>query len=312
MSPYSRLKFLALAVLSLAAISAVPAASADEQLIASTVSRQLRGDSRISMTQELMLYRYRGRINSVVVIASTRQGRGNLELVADGYTLQSRAVGTQLETIQIPVHRELPYGVNSLELSFRGNFTVAMFGITLEDGMSGPNPPNPPYPSNHLVLGRMENTSFNFSVTDIDSLFQQCADFYRDNRIGNVDEIEVSVNSEAPQRLFNSSSYWKTATEACMQVVHAARTQGVPDSLRYGVMVVAAIESKWEMILRGNNRNDIVQECMRQYQALGMAGSSVDEIDASLNYGQPQRMTNASSYWKDAASVCLQIGSIVP
>lgn len=128
-------------------------ASAEEQLIADQQVRFWRGDQQIDLANYLLnAGRNSGRINSVVVMASTERGAGTLEVIADGQILSSQQVGTRLESIQVRVDRSLNFNLRSLVLHTKGNFTIALVGITLENGFGGgqpmppaPQPPRPPH-----------------------------------------------------------------------------------------------------------------------------------------------------------------------
>lgn len=313
---------------------------AAEQLIANNMQRQLSGNQEMRLLDELNLGRRNARLNSLIVVASTMVGQGDLSVELNGQIISNQRVGTNLEAIQVQLGgRDLNRDIRSLRILTRGNFTVAMTGITLDDAFGGggerdrdrdrgghdrppygpgpgpapaPRPgPMPPIPAppSYMVLGNMENVAFNFRVSNLQDLFQQCSVYFKNNRLSAVDDIQVSVNSEPMQALRNSSGYWKTATETCVQVASYARARGVIDANRGGITIYAAIEGVYEMALQGYDRNSVVQQCMQQYSSLGINGMAVDDVAVSVNMSELRQVRNSSGYWRDAASLCLAIGN---
>lgn len=320
------LKVGAWSVAALMAMSTL--AQAAEQLISNNYQRNLTGEQDINLLQDLRLDQQRsgGMINSVIVVASTAWGMGQLQVIVNGEAISGQQVGQSLQAIQIPVRRELRRDVQDIRIHTRGNFTISMLGITLDDMYApapvpgpAPRPPYPPTPNpmppapvpypgvSHIILGNMRNISFNFQARDLQEVFDQCSSFYKSNRIGTIDEVNVSVDASSMQRMYNASSYWKTSTEACLQVVSVARAHGMQNNNRSAYSLLASIQGNWEMNLQGYSRNDILQQCMQQYNSLGIGGSAVDTISYSVNLGEMRGLYNSASYWRDSASLCIAI-----
>ncbi len=155
----------------------------------------------------------------------------------------------------------------------------------------------------YSVRGKMERQSFDFVVTDLADLYTQCTAFVKSKASGSVDEIEVSVNFGASQRLYNSSSYWKTSFAKCMQIINVAKAQGIQMD-RGQVLVIGKIERQsFEFTAR-----DVIginQQCEQFYNQKNLG--SVDEIEVSANFAPAKRLYNSSSYWRSAFEVCQQI-----
>ncbi len=191
-------------------------AQAAEQLISNNYQRNLKGDQEISLSQELRLDQRSGMVNSVIVVASTALGKGQLQVVLNGQVFSSQQVGQSLQAIQIPVHRELRRDIQDLRIHTMGNFTIAMTGVTLDDlspfnpgpGPVPPFPPPTPIPSvSHLFLGDIEKVPFNFQARDLQEVFNQCMTFSKANHIVVPNELNVSIDS-SPLQYLNTTSYW--------------------------------------------------------------------------------------------------------
>ncbi len=120
-------------------------AMADEELIANNQKQKLVGMQAINVMDQLNLWRMRGmKVNSLIVVASTERGMGQLEVVAEGQAVAQRRVGTQLESIQVPLNLDGRREMRGLEIRTRGNFTIAMVGVTVEErGFGGPGDGRP-------------------------------------------------------------------------------------------------------------------------------------------------------------------------
>ena len=111
-------------------------ASADEELASSNQKLILQGQQVIRLNDQLNLDRVRAaRINSVIVVASTRAGMGQLSVWYQGAHVAQQRVGTELQSIQIPVRMDMRgRDFRGLEIRTQGNFTIAMVGVTYEVG----------------------------------------------------------------------------------------------------------------------------------------------------------------------------------
>ena len=156
---------LILPFLMCAAILAAPDTTMADELISDTTVRRLDRDSdNLPLLRVLDLDRRNGvRINSVIVVALSRAGRGSLSLVMNGQNVATRDVGRDLEVIQIPLNRTLGRDIRSLQLDPRGNIVVSMVGVTVEDTNYGPvpppsrpQPPHRPVPPPHRPEPRAE------------------------------------------------------------------------------------------------------------------------------------------------------------
>ncbi|OFZ21751.1 MAG: hypothetical protein A2X94_15805 [Bdellovibrionales bacterium GWB1_55_8] len=118
---------------------------AEERLLSSNFSREFRGEQVIDLGYELRFSGMRGLLNSVIVIASSDAGRGHVELVIDGRTIDRRILGRTLESIQFNVGRELYPQIRDVRLHFKGNVNLAFFAAALDDGFGngGGHRPDP-------------------------------------------------------------------------------------------------------------------------------------------------------------------------
>ncbi len=339
----SSLSKLALGLLALVAASS--SALAEEQLYASHFQRQYMGGARIPLMEELRVPRRGGRVTSVFVIASSERGRGQVQISLDGFPIADQIVGTDFVAVQAIVNRDVRM-VGSIELMLRGNITVAMMAVGFEDGFppgpppppppppfppgppGPPPPPPPPFPPGPplppgpppgppprpqiSVMGRLEATSFNFVARDLAELFARCKDFHVANRVGSIDDMDVSVNGSAPEHLRNDASYWKTASSACLQVaIHARAVLGADPSWGSTRTVVAVLEETIEFEFTGFDRQDLIQSCVRQYDAQGLSGRSIDDMDVSVDFMPSEKMRNNASYWRDSFSLCMEIAKAI-
>ncbi len=118
--------------LSAASSLAAGPAFAEERLISQSFSREMRREESMDLLRELNVFG-RGRINSLILVVSAREGRGAIEVSADGMVLIQTRLDSMLTSIQVPVDRELGRGLQSLILRTRGEVTLAMAGVTMDE-----------------------------------------------------------------------------------------------------------------------------------------------------------------------------------
>lgn len=175
--------------------------------------------------------------------------------------------------------------------------------LSLRDTLSD-RPTRPPK-RRHSVRGLMERKSFEFVGSSLETLNDQCVDFYQSNYMGSVDDITVSVDFGAETAIRNSSSYWKSAGEVCGQIMSTVRSKGVRHvSDTYSYIVTGNMELK-TFTFKGYDVIDINQQCTNFYDKNYIG--SVDDIELSVNFHTPIKKHNSSSYWKSSFEVCQQI-----
>lgn len=74
-----------------------------------------------------------------------------------------------------------------------------------------------------VFAGAVENLDFLFIGNSLVEIDQQCSQFVQRNRIGQVDDIQVTRDFAQVRILHNSSSYWNGAYEICQRIIQAAR-----------------------------------------------------------------------------------------
>ena len=77
--------------------------------------------------------------------------------------------------------------------------------------------------SGYLLMGSIENTSFMFEGYSLREILNQCTDLHANARLGNVDDIHISVNGAPIQHLYNSHSYWRNSGEVCNEIIQLVR-----------------------------------------------------------------------------------------
>jgi hypothetical protein len=171
-----------------------------------------------------------------------------------------------------------------------------------------PNPPPyyPPRPQPQLinVRGSIETTDFSFDTRDLQGLFQQCSTFVTSRGMTQVDNIKVTVNFSPIQTLYNSQSYWRGATEICMQIVEVARRSGLQSSYDGRDMVFGTIETS-EFSFSGQGKADLFRQCEQFVNSRGL--TQVDDIKTVTNLNPLKVLNNSQSYWRGAVEICAQV-----
>ena len=188
----------------------------NEQLVSVQVNRQVFGQGNIlDLNQLLNLGIYNGsQVNSVVVIASTRDGRGQMDLLVNGVASSiPQNVGDKLQSIQLPLNGALGQNIMSLQLRTSGMITIALAGVTLEQRQMpqpAPNPyPNPqpapnPYPApgpgpgpapapraSLSFRGRLGDSLVSFSGNSVASIYNDCQNYTRNGRVTMIDKVSA-------------------------------------------------------------------------------------------------------------------------
>lgn len=109
---------------------------ADQTLISSNQKFELQGNRVIDLARIIDLRRVRGsKLNSVIIIASSKAGMGQVGVLLDGRMVEQRRVGRELDAVQIDLRRGLNgRDLFELQIQAQGNINIAMVGVTLEDG----------------------------------------------------------------------------------------------------------------------------------------------------------------------------------
>ena len=166
--------------------------------------------------------------------------------------------------------------------------------------MPGPGP----FPGEHSVSGSLERASFLYTVRDAMDLAGQCVAQFNNSSYKSSDDATVSVNFGPVRTLRNTSSYWKSAGEACAYISAAAVQGGLPSDSRYDIRVVGSIENR-TIAFQGHNLNDVMVQCLNYHSDNNLP--SVDDIVVLTKNGRVRVLRNTSSYWKSASEVCNQI-----
>ncbi len=113
-----------------------------EEVKSITLDQHLQGRGNIiKIRRQLGISgQYRGTlVKSVIVIAKTKMGRGNMKVLGDGMTLSRQIVGQSLSAYELPVNEFLgPRGIRALQLETNGNFLVHSIAVVLKKSHRGP------------------------------------------------------------------------------------------------------------------------------------------------------------------------------
>lgn len=191
----------------------------------------------------------------------------------------------------------------------RVNELMREISRTMSNGSQPPpyNPPpyNPAPPtSRYTIAGVIENSTFNFSVFNLQELYDQCAIFVQDNRISTVDDISISVNYGPTRSVKNNNSYWRGMSQICMQMTALAKADGVYYNPSAGRSVIGTIET-FEFNFRAYDKASLSDQCTQFVNGNNIR--SVDDIVMSVDFGQAIVLKNNTSYWKNSFEICQQI-----
>jgi len=168
-----------------------------------------------------------------------------------------------------------------------------------------PPPYNPPPPvGRYSIAGVIENSTFNFTVLNLQELYEQCATFVQANRITSVDDISISVNYGPTRTVKNNTSYWKGTIQICMQITGIAKSEGVYYNPSHGRSVIGTIENL-EFNFRAYDIPSLSDQCTQFVNNSNI--KSVDDITMSIDFGQTIVLRNNTSYWKNSFEICQQI-----
>jgi len=181
-----------------------------------------------------------------------------------------------------------------------------------------------------ILRGKMETHQFVMLGSTREQISNSCRDFYGSiASIGDIDDINFTINGGDKKVLRNSDSYWKNIDTTCREVNNAIigvvpsiselkrqrefenkKKEFEENNKGKKLFYVTGLIETSSYLFYGENSDEIIAQCQDFYSEVENK-SSVDDITYSVQGSKDKTLRNSSSYWTSKDQVCGQIITVI-
>jgi hypothetical protein len=152
------------------------------------------------------------------------------------------------------------------------------------------------------VIGKLESSLVNYSGLSIADVFNSCVLDVKSRRIGNVDDMMISVNGHRYTELRNNSSYWNSPVQICSKIDQLVDSFRLTPIYPMGYLNAEGRFENTNFSFTGQSADEVFNSCVDFVGARRIG--NVDDIYISINNSRRERFRNSSSYWGTPVSIC--------